>query len=925
MAAPGKEIELLKGGTEQDDNRRLGWAQNLWNISGTVSVRPGWGQIAELDTTLGIDVKNTTSGAMFAPTDFGYTKHLGSKYIKTSFGHEQIVCLFVARCNSGNTFGENKPFRWDQYLVARIFDLTTRRNWEEVFHRHTSEQSIEGEYDSDSGPGFLRITPSLPSTWNGCYASSYDIDNTNFIPGREDSEWFFQVYQDNLYFGAPSQGVYLYQPVDFKGLRYQQIATSEEFDWVKGYSESPLIKRMSFTAGIFQDGFVYAEDSALTRIKSSTVFRDRLAFATDHQVFFSDPGRPSNVIAINFIQCPSANKITALGELRGNLLIFTDRETYLYIPSEGTIISRGRPPVSVSNNIGCVGPSAITMAASKLVWVSHTGIHSTGDGTSITNIGTPIESFWDAGGLMTNPMTSYFESASGHVDISSVTPPRTLLQFSPEQVVLCYTQNKKALVMSAPHLNGAWCLTEGMWSWWTYESIVDEKLGAPQVNTTQNLINPWVVSSDDDLFTVCGVNNDVITNDVTIYLDGNPVGLASDAQGSNFVITKLGHGGGLDRSCKKEDQRLGSSKYVAVSKGGLPPISSRFYFRPFDYVESASSSIYWCPIELVPKTPDGVWTGNVVGYDMIFKFDNTVWSCNSDPATALITPRIPNKRIKSASGFTLVAETNGAGVATPGGGHIRITWSGAAVPGGTYINQPSLNLTPREPNPLIDIPFSPLSAIKTKAGLGLSIISSAITDSAGNVDPSAAALGWCGMVIGTDDKHTDNAKVQAVDWAYKSKEIMTPGIQMRARGIYARIQSTGIGTSLIKPNWIWGLYNVLLGSDNKDYTSQIIDYANDISKIENKLTVRSRFQNSAGNMRQRFFGDSAADTPRWGSVAAPADGDYLIDDQQTDTIAISDSVKGETISYMVFGFIRNRASSLSIESLLGVFLSLIHI
>ena len=36
-------------------------------------------------------------------------------------------------------------------------------------------------------------------------------------------------------------------------------------------------------------------------------------------------------------------------------------------------------------------------------------------------------------------------------------------------------------------------------------------------------------------------------------------------------------------------------------------------------------------------------------------------------------------------------------------------------------------------------------------------------------------------------------------------------------------------------------------------------------------------------------------------------------------IATSDSVKGETISYMVFGFMRNRAASLTIESLKGVF------
>ena len=82
--------------------------------------------------------------------------------------------------------------------------------------------------------------------------------------------------------------------------------------------------------------------------------------------------------------------------------------------------------------------------------------------------------------------------------------------------------------------------------------------------------------------------------------------------------------------------------------------------------------------------------------------------------------------------------------------------------------------------------------------------------------------------------------------------------------------------------------------------------------------MRSRFRTSAGDMAGRLFGTGAT-TPKWGNPATAAEGDYLIDDAQTDTIATSDSVKGETISYMVFGFIRNRAASVSLQSLRGVF------
>ena len=45
---------------------------------------------------------------------------------------------------------------------------------------------------------------------------------------------------------------------------------------------------------------------------------------------------------------------------------------------------------------------------------------------------------------------------------------------------------------------------------------------------------------------------------------------------------------------------------------------------------------------------------------------------------------------------------------------------------------------------------------------------------------------------------------------------------------------------------------------------------------------------------------------------------YLIDDQELDTIAISDAVRGESISYMFFGFMRDIAMRLKIPSLKAV-------
>jgi len=48
--------------------------------------------------------------------------------------------------------------------------------------------------------------------------------------------------------------------------------------------------------------------------------------------------------------------------------------------------------------------------------------------------------------------------------------------------------------------------------------------------------------------------------------------------------------------------------------------------------------------------------------------------------------------------------------------------------------------------------------------------------------------------------------------------------------------------------------------------------------------------------------------------ATPKYGEYLVDDEEHDTIATSDSVKGAYLSYMMFGFMRDRAEKVEIAS-----------
>jgi hypothetical protein len=64
-------------------------------------------------------------------------------------------------------------------------------------------------------------------------------------------------------------------------------------------------------------------------------------------------------------------------------------------------------------------------------------------------------------------------------------------------------------------------------------------------------------------------------------------------------------------------------------------------------------------------------------------------------------------------------------------------------------------------------------------------------------------------------------------------------------------------------------------------------------------------------MHDRTFNNKAT----WGDASDTSDGNYLIDDEEYDTINMSTSVKGEYFSWMLFGHMNNSAENLEISSI----------
>jgi hypothetical protein len=120
---------------------------------------------------------------------------------------------------------------------------------------------------------------------------------------------------------------------------------------------------------------------------------------------------------------------------------------------------------------------------------------------------------------------------------------------------------------------------------------------------------------------------------------------------------------------------------------------------------------------------------------------------------------------------------------------------------------------------------------------------------------------------------------------------------------------------------LWGVFNTLLAGDFRGWTSQIIDYAgtitgsNQIERIADKQNIRARVIDSNSLLVNKTFNQAGV---TYGNTASATAGTYLIDDEEMNIMATSDGTKGQSITYMVFGHLQNRAQKIHIDSIKAV-------
>jgi len=978
MAVAGQEVELLEGGTHVVEPTRGAFALNMIHRQGAWHVRKGFGQVTQFTTQM--PMNETTDVARSADRislKWGYQKHLGSRLITTSTGNQQIISVFYCKNNTGS--GPDKTQLLPLYCV-NIYDATTDTRWEEPIYVHTSAQQVEGQVTSSRSLGhgmegwFGHYDTNLEADaqkWVGA-----DKDDYFYF-----QEYSYRGDTDVLFFGSKRTGLMYYVPGTFpQKPRFRFIDSEYRNDWARPYGESSLVQQATIKVPRTEVGeseaFFKQDEVGTPDVVCS--MGSRLVYAVGRTIFFSESGDPTTIGTDNFITLPSEGDVVAMAAINGQLVMLTSDETFIFQPSAGATVSGGRL-MAISDNVGCVGPNAIVRVEDMLFFVDKSGVYTYSGDLQVRLSSGHVDAYFTD--YVSNPLTSFLEE-SGFTPLDTQ-QPHTALYFKDPGVNCVYSPELRALLITVPEQNLTICLANSMWSFWSYTSSVYYATatgggGGSATNSYPGIVqnadnpdgfvtNPWLVSGQRDLFLVGMADKQKLADQAKWKPDAAVVDVDDDVQSFSAYILRYGRGGGIDRSIRNEDDRFIAGKYTVASDGHTPYINGstwyidpwipvpKGYVFPLGYTVTENDNVWLLPVSLVPSMPlldAGVTEYYMQQFKLWFRFDPTKWQPvvqgEDQTANTQIDFLLPSERVSSWKGYyTTIGSPNVMGTdervqvansatAVPiySGDMVRIEWrgDGPGHSGSDWYHYPYMNIAPRRKSTIIYIPMRANTGTYSVSGMGLVASRQAVdgqdlpwiknnnTGSGLTWSTDGGFIPWEQWTT-TDKRKHDNV-AQPVDWAYKSQMVGSGEQGMKARGLFSRFLSRGPATvaNYLVPNWVYGLFNVSVASEQKGWTMQVVDTTASSAdspaweESRSEQTIRTRVKDAAAGLIKKTFGTAGM---KYGSsdLDNKTQGTYLVDDPNPEVMATSLSVKGRTFTYMVFGFIQERGQGLVFESI----------
>jgi hypothetical protein len=915
------------------------WLQNLYLQDGSINVREGFGQVARFSSEL-----NTKNNIIADGVQRGFDKVLGSYFINTDFGHDQIITVLSTVAWSADIASASLASTKSLYSVV-IYDVTTDTKKEIVLYEHTSRNQ------SEQVPLYLQ---------QGHYETNSETDHQEWKEGSKDIV-FFTEYSDRVYFGSERMGVWCYTPSIFtKNENYVSPQVTRTF--AKGQhestyrSEDAVITQLSFNENkvftgesINLDGSTsqittYATNSQIGNITDATTFYGRLVYASGRTIWFSDVNKPNSVAAGNFIGLDSEEEITAIQALRDSIIIYTPNETYLYLPSNDPFLVTGGRLYQLSKNVGCISAQAKVRIGDGVMWVDRNGFWTNNGDVKIDKISTVIEPFFNT--FVSRPLTNFFKNNGGKG--TSGNGQKINIDTTGSGIHVVYEPEQERVFFVFPDENFAWVLESGGYKLWTWKTIANNG-DEDDISETENILQPRLVPNGRGGIYLAGG----MDNHITFIDDGRGVFVVRN---KSFYILEWKRGGGVDRSnVPQEDKvsftgeyynsRVGATTDTArmvLDKPVPVPVGTPIYSQadPGGAAYIAEENTYLVPVRWLGSE---TWGRQLIqNLDCEFEFDNVNFNFVFDPTnpgTPNVLVVVPTERGASAWGWTLgnstflppfaYVATFQAGAPSQAGNNIRIRWNGqngyATNPwsypdgaGGGYLNTAQSSCQ------------TLFYLVMKKVGTGTDPRFAASTTSGGAwqyTDSTAStydisSIIWKGCPY-DDGTMTEDQSVQPVEWVFKTKQIGEGDVNLKARGITTTMLSTGKSSTPIFPNWVYGLYNTLLGSDQKEWATQVVDLVDpngqqdknlqNIKRIVNKDTTIPRLRSATQQPTvSNAYGNAAA---TWASLADGTDGTVLSSNNAVNNITQSDSVRGGRFSYTLFGFVQNKAEKLKFNTM----------
>jgi hypothetical protein len=858
MATEKPEIASLSLGMDDDYPDRGPVLVNLYAHGKAVQVREGFGQIGQWDCTQQFNDSDTASGVQ---------EVLGAFAFRSNAGRVQVLTLLRTL---GMTFDTEQGLglygQWAQQYMLHVYDVTANAHAEFALHTQTPSVSMGAVSPQDVRP------------WGNSDANADRIVPTRAEPGERA---FFCEMADTVVFGTPAAGVWCYRPSMFEQVA-PQAGTLLLLDSRMG--EAAPLCRLSLEQGQFS--YEYRPESAAPVTADVCVWDDRLVLGAGRTLYFSDKFNARGFIAGNDVTLPLQNEITAIATVFENLLVWTSTEFGIYRPKAGTFQTDGSWRL-VSGDAGCAGPGAKLAFNQGVVWLGKRGVFASSGQYDAENAAPALKSLVTEG--FGNPLSAFLMTQQGGYTPPTGETPRLQWEWRDlDKVSMAYEPLRDRLLVLFPSEQAVLCRTGNQWSIWTAESR------ASNFATTVGI-------SSLDLQALCAV-------DGRVFAAAGPETFSSSLMAdqettASWYLLELGRGGGIDRSVEYgEDNRqhLGWWTHHGAVAADDPVIS---FGKPIELWQGWTASAGGNAVGaggawLIPVTvqPSDAANGQPVGYiDADVTFDDTRWAPLLVGAGPAIDVVWPNERLLTSAGWV---------INRPAANQISLTYN-SVIP---------LNLSRRLEQPLFYIAMTRVTT-QPSTGCAWAIAPATVpfvgVSAAFNVQ--ARIRTWRQFdrtstvpLTGAYMLHNNDDAAQPVDWALKGAQLDGGG-QVRLREMFLRVLTHAQGTSGIAAAWPWGLLNAYYSSDWKDWSGQIVDWSGWQNELVAKtVPARSRVKDATAAMIRRVFDGGL----KWGSTADATKGNYLVDDEQVDTIAISDSVRGETISVLLFGHVRDRAEKM---------------